>query len=144
MRHRYARKRMNRSPSHRTAMRSNFMCSVIMHERVITTLERAKAVRRNLEKMITLGKTKSLSNIRRAMAVLQDKEAVRKLFDELGPRYSKRPGGYTRTLRLSEYRIGDGGSKAIFELVDNKVLEAQLERATAESGQESEAEEESP
>jgi large subunit ribosomal protein L17 len=110
-------------------MRSNFICSVIKHERVITTLERAKAVRRNVEKMITLGKTKSLPNIRRAMAILRDRDAVRKLFDELGPRYSDRPGGYTRTLRLSGYRIGDGGSKAIFELVDNKVLEAHLSRA---------------
>lgn len=107
-------------------MRSNFICSVIMHERVVTTLARAKAVRRNVEKMITLGKTKSLSNIRRAMSILQDKEAVKKLFDEIGPRYANRPGGYTRTMRLSGYRIGDGGSKAIFELVDNDVLERQL------------------
>ena len=126
MRHRYAKKKMNRSSSHRTAMRSNFICSVIKHERVVTTLARAKAVRRNVEKMITLGKTKSLANIRRAMAILQDKEAVKKLFDELGPRYADRPGGYTRTMRLSGYRIGDGGSKAIFELVDNNVLERQL------------------
>ncbi len=128
MRHRYAKKKMNRSTSHRTAMRSNFISSVIKHERVVTTLERAKAVRRNVEKMITLGKKKSLPNIRRAMAILQDKEAVRKLFDELGPRYANRPGGYTRTMRLSGYRIGDGGSKAIFELVDNEVLQTQLNR----------------
>lgn len=126
MRHRYTKKKMNRNSSHRTAMRSNFICSVIKHERVVTTLERAKAVRRNVEKMITLGKKKSLANVRRAMAILQDKEAVRKLFDELGPRYANRPGGYTRTMRLSGYRIGDGGSKAIFELVDNGVLERQL------------------
>ena len=131
MRHRYARKRMNRSSSHRIAMRSNFISSVIKHERVVTTLERAKAVRRNVEKMITLGKKKNLHNMRRAMAILQDKEAVRKLFDELGPRYANRPGGYTRTLRLSGYRVGDGGSKAIFELVDNNVLETQLSKATA-------------
>ena len=131
MRHRYAKKKMNRSSSHRAAMRMNFMCSVIMHERVVTTLERAKALRRNVEKMITLGKTKNLHNIRRAMAVLQDKEAVRKLFDELGPRYANRPGGYTRTMRLSGYRIGDGGSKAIFELVDNNVLEAQITAGAA-------------
>lgn len=126
MRHRYAKTKMNRSSSHRAAMRSNFMCSVIMHERVITTPARAKALRRNVEKMISLGRNKTLPNIRRAMAVLQDKEAVRKLFDELGPRYANRPGGYTRTLRLSGYRVGDGGSKAIFELVDNNVLEAQI------------------
>ena len=132
MRHRYAKKRMNRNSSHRAAMRSNFMVSVIMHERVVTTLPRAKALRRNVEKMITLGKVKNLHNIRRAMAVLQDKVAVRKLFDELGPRYANRPGGYTRTLRLSGYRIGDGGSKAIFELVDNKVLEDQVAALSAD------------
>ena len=117
---------MNRSSSHRMAMRSNFICSVIKHERVITTLERAKAVRRNVEKMITLGKTKNLHNMRRAMAILQDQEAVTKLFDELGPRYADRPGGYTRTLRLSGYRVGDGGNRALFELVENKVLENAL------------------
>ncbi len=133
MRHRYARKRMNRSSSYRTAMRSNFICSVIMHERVVTTLERAKAVRRNVEKMITLGKTKSVPNIRRAMAILQDKQAVRKLFEELGPRYASRPGGYTRTLRLSGYRIGDGGNKAIFELVDNQVLTRSLSSSVADA-----------
>jgi large subunit ribosomal protein L17 len=131
MRHRYAKKKMNRSSSHRAAMRSNFMCSVIKHERVVTTPERAKALRRNVEKMITLGKTKNLANIRRAMAVLQDQEAVTKLFDVLGPRYANRPGGYTRLLRLSGYRIGDGGSKAIFELVDNQVLAAQLSAGAA-------------
>ena len=107
-------------------MRRNFICSVIKHERVTTTLERAKAMRPSVEKIITLGKEKNLARIRRAMALLQDKDAVRKLFDDLGPRYANRPGGYTRTLRLSGYRIGDGGSKALFELVDNKVLEEQL------------------
>jgi large subunit ribosomal protein L17 len=124
---------MNRSTSHRRAMRRNFICSVIKHERVVTTVERAKAMRRSVEKVITLGKQKDLARIRRAMALLGDKEVVRKLFDELGPRYKDRPGGYTRTLRLSAYRIGDGGSKAIFELVDNNILEDQLARAAAES-----------
>jgi len=124
---------MNRSTSHRRAMRRNFICSVIKHERVVTTVERAKALRRSVEKVITLGKQKDLARIRRAMALLGDKEVVRKLFDELGPRYKDRPGGYTRTLRLSSYRIGDGGSKAIFELVDNSILEDQLARAAAEA-----------
>ncbi len=113
-------------------MRRNFICSVIKHERVVTTLDRAKAMRRSLEKLITLGKKKDLARLRRAMAELQDKEAVRKLFDELGPRYANRPGGYTRMMRLSSYRIGDGGSKAVLELVDNKVLENQLTQAAGE------------
>jgi large subunit ribosomal protein L17 len=133
MRHRVVGKRLGRSTTHRRAMRRNFICSVIKHERVVTTLERAKAMRRSVEKMITLGKQKDLARIRRAMALLGDKQVVRKLFDELGPRYKDRPGGYTRTLRLSGYRIGDGGSKAIFELVDNSVLENELAQAAAES-----------
>ena len=133
MRHRVVGKRLGRSTSHRRAMRRNFICSVIKHERVVTTVERAKALRRSVEKVITLGKQKDLARIRRAMALLGDKEVVRKLFDELGPRYKDRPGGYTRMLRLSGYRIGDGGSKAIFELVDNNVLENQLAQATAEA-----------
>ncbi len=126
MRHRVAGKKLGRNGAHRAAMERNFICSVIKHERVVTTVEKAKAMRGNLEKMITLGKEKSLHNYRRALSRLQDKEAVAKLFGELGPRYSERPGGYTRVVRLSGHRIGDGGSKAILELVDNKVLETQL------------------
>ncbi len=131
MRHRVAGKRQGRSTSHRRAMRRNFICSVIKHERVVTTIARAKAMRRSVEKIITLGRKKDLARFRRALALLGDKAVVRKLFDELGPRYKDRPGGYTRTVRLSNYRIGDGGEKAIFELVDNQVLENQLTQAAA-------------
>ncbi len=132
MRHRVAGKRLNRSASHRKAMRRNFICSVILHERVVTTLEKAKNLRRNVEKIITLGKRKDLHRFRRALTLLQDKAATRKLFDELGPRYANRNGGYTRIIRLPGYRIGDGGSKAILELVDNKVLEEQLRQLNEE------------
>ena len=132
MRHRVAGKKLNRSASHRKAMRRNFICSVILHERVVTTLEKAKNLRRNVEKIITLGKRKDLHRFRRALTMLQDKAATRKLFDELGPRYANRPGGYTRIIRLPGYRIGDGGSKAILELVDNKVLEEQLSKLSDE------------
>lgn len=132
MRHRIAGKKLNRSSSHRKAMRRNFICSVIKHERVVTTHEKAKAMQRNVEKMITLGKQKSLHRFRRALAKLQDKAVVAKLFDELGPRYAERNGGYTRVVRLSGHRIGDGGSKAILELVGNTVLEAQLAQAGVE------------
>ena len=92
MRHRVAGRRLNRSSSHRAAMRRNFICSVIKHERVVTTLVRAKAMRRSVEKVITLGKKKDLARIRRAMALLGDKDVVRKLFDELRPRSKDRPG----------------------------------------------------
>jgi len=114
-------------------MRRNFICSVIKHERVVTTLEKAKALQRSVEKVITLGKEKDLHRYRRALSLLQDKAAVAKLFDELGPRYANRPGGYTRVVRLSGYRIGDGGSKAILELVDNQVLAAQLAASAGEA-----------
>jgi large subunit ribosomal protein L17 len=132
MRHRVLGKKLNRTMAHRQSMERNMICSVIKHERVVTTLAKAKAMRRNLEKMITLGKQKNLSRFRRAISYLRDEEAARKLFDVLGPRYANRSGGYSRVLRLSSYRIGDGSPKAILELVDNDVLERQLEAAAAE------------
>ncbi len=113
-------------------MERNFVCSVIKHERVVTTLPKAKALQRNVEKMITLGKKQDLTRLRKAIAYLRDKDAAHKLFEELGPRYADRPGGYTRVVRLSEFRVGDGTPKAILELVDNKVLEQQLEAAAAD------------
>ena len=88
-------------------------------------------MQRNLEKMITLGKTKDLVRYRRALAYLRDEAAAKKLFDELGVRYANRPGGYSRVIRLGEHRIGDGAPKAILELVDNDVLARQLESAEA-------------
>jgi large subunit ribosomal protein L17 len=110
-------------------MARNFMVSVITHERVVTTLAKAKAMRGAVEKMITLGKRRDLARFRRALSALRDREATHKLFEVLGPRYSTRAGGYTRIVRLPGYRIGDGGSKAMLELVDNKVLEEQIRKA---------------
>ena len=142
MRHRYANYKLGRNSAHRAMLERNFICSVIRHERVITTVEKAKALQRHVEKMISLGREKNLHNIRRAMSRLQDREMVAKLFDELGPRYKSRPGGYTRILRLGGFRLGDGGSKAIFELVDNNVLEQQIAAMEA-AEEETEVEEES-
>ena len=133
MKHNIAGKRLGRNTAHRAALRKNFAVAVIKHERVETTLAKAKALRPFLDKIITIGRKKDLHNIRRAMSLLQDKDAVRKLFDVLGPRYQNRRGGYTRVMRLSTYRIGDGGSKAVFELVDNNVLEQKLATVEAES-----------
>ncbi len=132
MRHRVLGKKLNRTTAHRQSMERNMICSVIKHERVVTTLTKAKAMRRNLDKLITLGKRKDLARFRRAIAYLRDEGAARKLFDVLGPRYVDRPGGYSRVLRLSGYRIGDGSQKAILELVDNDVLERQLELSAAD------------
>ncbi len=131
MRHRVAGKKLGRKTAHRQATTRNFIRSVIVHERVETTLTLAKGLRGAVEKLITLGKERSLARIRRAMSVLQDRAAVKKLFDEIGPRYASRPGGYTRIVRLPGYRIGDGGSKALLELVGNRVLERKLEQQAA-------------
>ncbi|MEY3160030.1 MAG: ribosomal protein [Planctomycetota bacterium] len=133
MRHNVAGKRMQRNTAHRAALRRNFTVSLIQHERVETTLAKAKALRPFVEKMITLGKKKDLHRVRRAISFLQDKDAVKKLFDILGPRYATRPGGYTRILRLPGYRVGDGGTKAILELVENKVLETKRKAREADA-----------
>ena len=129
MRHRVLGKKLNRTSAHRQSMERNFICSVIKHERVVTTLAKAKAMRRNLEKMITLGKQKDLTRFRRAVAYLRDEAAAHKLLDVLGPRYADRPGGYSRIVRLAKHRIGDGAPRAIIELVDNDVLARALEGA---------------
>jgi len=133
MRHNVAGKRMQRNTAHRAALRRNFTVSLIQHERVETTLAKAKALRPFVEKMITLGKKKDLHRVRRAISFLQDKDAVKKLFDVLGPRYATRPGGYTRIMRLPGYRVGDGGTKAILELVENKVLETKRKAREADA-----------
>lgn len=133
MRHNVAGKRMQRNTAHRAALRRNFTVSLIQHERVETTLAKAKALRPFVEKMITLGKKKDLHRVRRAVSFLQDKDAVKKLFDVLGPRYATRPGGYTRIMRLPGYRVGDGGTKAILELVDNTVLETKRKAREADT-----------
>jgi len=133
MKHRVAGKQLQRNTAHRAALRKNFTVSVIQNERVITTLPKAKALRPFVEKIITLARSNDaktrLHRIRRAVSMLQDKKAVKKLFEVIGPRFANRPGGYTRILRLPDYRIGDGGSKVIFELVDNNVLEQKIKAA---------------
>jgi large subunit ribosomal protein L17 len=135
MKHNVAGKSLGRNTAHRAALRKNLTVSLILHERVVTTLPKAKALRPHVEKVITIGKNKTLANVRRATALLQDKEAVKKLFDILGPRYANRAGGYTRIMRMGDYRIGDGGSKAVFELVDNNVLERKLSAESTETAE---------
>lgn len=135
MMHKVAGKQMQRNTAHRAALRKNFAVSVIRHERVVTTLAKAKALRPFVEKVITLARSNDsktrLHRIRRAVSLLQDKAAVKKLFDVIGPRFANRPGGYTRILRLPDYRIGDGGTKVVFELVENDVLERQMRASEA-------------
>ena len=99
-------------------MTRNMAASLIEHERIVTTLQKAKAVKPFVEKLVTLSKEPLQHNRRRAFAKLRSKEAVGKLFDVLGPRFQDRPGGYCRVLRLSKPRLGDNGQRAILEFVE--------------------------
>jgi large subunit ribosomal protein L17 len=122
MRHRKAGRQLNRTSAHRDAMFRNMAGSLIRHELIKTTVPKAKELRRVAEPLITLGKTDSVHHRRLAFARLRDKEAVGKLFTELGPRYQSRPGGYLRILKCG-FRPGDAAPMAFVELVDRPVVE---------------------
>src|SRR5512139_1307984 len=117
MRHRIETRKLGRSSSHRDAMLRNLVTSLIDHGRITTTLEKAKELRRVADRMVTLGKRGDLAARRRAAATIRSNEAVRKLFTEVALWSEKRPGGYTRILKLG-IRPGDGATKALIELVD--------------------------
>jgi large subunit ribosomal protein L17 len=117
MRHRKSGKQLNRNSSHRSAMFRNMSASLFEHELIKTTLPKAKELRRHAEPLITLAKEDSVANRRLAFNRLRDKAGVRKLFEELGPRYNERPGGYVRILKCG-YREGDSAPMALVELVD--------------------------
>src|SRR5687767_10817185 len=117
MRHRKRTAKLGRTSSHRNAMLSNLVCSLIRHRRVTTTLAKAKAARSVAEKMVTLGKSGTLHDRRLAAARLHQEEAVRVLFNEIAPTQKERPGGYTRIVKLGQ-RQGDAAQRAILEWVD--------------------------
>ena len=117
MRHRLGLRKLNRSSSHRLAMLRNMTVSLLRHEVIKTTLPKAKELRRVAEPILTLGKNPSLANRRLAFARLRDREIVTKLFDELGPRYATRNGGYSRILKFG-FRKGDNAPMALVELMD--------------------------
>lgn len=117
MRHRRAGRKLGRNAEHRAALFRNLTRALIEHERIITTVAKAKAVRPFVEKLITLAKTNTVHTRRLAVARLHDEDLVAKLFKEIGPRYADRPGGYTRILKRSERRLGDAGPTAYLELL---------------------------
>ena len=117
MRHRHGLRKLNRTSSHRLAMLRNMSNSLIEHEVIKTTLPKAKELRSVAEPLITLGKTPTVANRRLAFNRLRDRAVVSKLFDELGPRFAKRPGGYLRILKYG-FRQGDNAPMALVELVD--------------------------
>jgi large subunit ribosomal protein L17 len=117
MRHRKSGRQLNRNSSHRKAMFRNMTCSLFEHEVIKTTVPKAKELKRVAEPLITLAKSDSVANRRLAYLRTGSKDAVGKLFSELGPRYKERPGGYTRILKCG-FRAGDAAPMAFVELVD--------------------------
>jgi len=134
MRHQLSGRQLSRNASHRAAMLRNMAASLLRHETIRTTLPKAKELRRVVEPLITLGKDDSDANRRRAFAQLRDAEVVVKLFENLGPRFKTRPGGYTRILRM-DVRAGDAAPMALMQLLDQPEVVA--EEAAAPAGEES-------
>jgi large subunit ribosomal protein L17 len=133
MRHRHGLRKLNRTSSHRLAMLRNMANSLLRHEMIKTTLPKAKELRRVVEPIITLGKYPTVANRRVAFNRLRDRDMVVKVFDELGPRYAKRNGGYLRILKFG-FRKGDNAPMAFVELLDRPEPTAeseQKEQATA-------------
>ena len=117
MRHGNGLRKLNRTSEHRQAMLRNMCVSLLQHEAIKTTVPKAKELRRVVEPLITLAKTPTVANRRLAFNRLRDRDIVTKLFNELGPRYQTRPGGYTRILKMG-FRVGDNAPMAYVELVD--------------------------
>ena len=117
MRHGHGLRKLNRTSEHRLAMLRNMCNSLLTHEAIKTTVPKAKELRRVVEPLITLGKEPTLANRRLAFNRTRDRAVVTKLFNELGPRYKARPGGYTRILKMG-FRVGDNAPMAFVELVD--------------------------
>ena len=126
MRHRNSNRKLNRTSSHRQAMLRNMATSLLRHEIIKTTLPKAKELRRVAEPLITLGKSATLANRRLAFSRLRDRDIVGKLFNELGPRYQARNGGYLRILKCG-FRVGDNAPMALVELVDRPELATDAE-----------------
>ncbi len=132
MRHGNGLRKLNRTSEHRQAMLRNMCVSLLQHEAIKTTVPKAKELRRVVEPLITLAKVSSLANRRLAFNRLRDRDIVTKLFNELGPRYQTRPGGYTRILKMG-FRAGDNAPMAFVELVDRpEAAAAEATEAKAE------------
>ena len=132
MRHRQSGRKLNRNSTHRKAMFKNMSSSLFQHELIRTTLAKAKELRRKAEPLITLAKNDSVANRRLAFARLGDREVVTKLFNELGPRYVERPGGYLRILKCG-FREGDKAPMAYVELVDRPIIEDEDDQEAIEA-----------
>ena len=134
MRHRYSGRKLNKTSSHKRAMFRNMTASLVEHELIKTTLPKAKELRRFAEPLITIAKDDSVANRRLVFDRLRSKEAVGKLFSDLGPRYQKRPGGYLRILKCG-MRTGDNAPMAYVELVDREIVEVEEEVEAVEAAE---------
>ncbi|TDX97947.1 50S ribosomal protein L17 [Thiohalophilus thiocyanatoxydans] len=134
MRHRQSGRKLNRNSPHRKAMYRNMSVSLFQNELIRTTLPKAKELRRTVEPLLTLAKTDSVANRRLAFNRLRDRETVTKLFNELGPRYQDRPGGYLRILKCG-FRTGDNAPMAYVELVDRPAPEVSAEEPATENAE---------
>ena len=130
MRHRHGLRKLNRTSEHRAAMLRNMSVSLLQHEAIKTTLPKAKELRRVVEPMITLAKVDTVANRRLAFNRLRDRDMVTKLFNDLGPRFNTRPGGYTRILKMG-FRVGDNAPMALVELVDRGTATAEENNSAA-------------
>lgn len=119
MRHNNIGRRLGRTPTHRVHMMRNMVTSILVHEKLTTTVTRAKELRRAVERIITMAKTDDLASRRQVLKVVHDRKVVAKLFETIAPRYQVRPGGYTRIIRLNP-RVGDNAPMAIIELVEEE------------------------
>ena len=136
MRHRKQGRKLNRTSSHRKAMFANMAASLNEHEQIVTTLPKAKEMRSVADKLITLAKRGDLHSRRQAISQVRNVEQVKKLFDELGPRYKERPGGYTRVLKAG-FRFGDNAPMAVIEFVDRDTeAKGAADRARVEAEEE--------
>jgi large subunit ribosomal protein L17 len=131
MRHRNGLRKLNRTSAHRQAMLRNMCNSLITHEAIKTTLPKAKELRMAVEPLITLAKEPTLAHRRLAFDRTRDRDVVAKLFNDLGPRYKARPGGYTRILKMG-FRVGDNAPMAFVELVDRPEPKAEETKTDAE------------
>ncbi len=135
MRHRVKGKKLGRETAQRKALLRNLVTSFVEKERIRTTLAKAKATRPLAEKMITLAKKDTLHSRRLALRYIYKKDVVKKLFDEIGPRFSERPGGYTRIIKISP-RAGDGAEMAVLELVGTEFKKKEKKKTAAEKAKE--------
>jgi len=128
MRHQKAGRKLGRTTSHKEAMLRNMVTSFFKHEKIITTDIKAKELRKVAEKMITLGKNESLHARRQAASVVRERGVVKKLFEEISPRYKDRAGGYTRIIKAG-FRVGDNAPLAVIELIPQEVKKEEKQKA---------------